>query len=112
MSDITKDLSKEFEKALSPDIEATYLLRLYVTGTTPKSVHAIANIKKICREHLSGRYSLEVIDIYQKPQLAKRDQIVAMPTLIKELPNPLRRIVGDLSNTQKVLVGLDLIAKG
>ncbi len=111
MTDVPKDLFKEFEEALSPGSRTTYLLRLYVSGTTPKSVQAIANINKICKEHLRGRYSLEVIDIYQKPQLAKRDQIVAMPTLIKELPAPLRRIIGDLSNTPKVLVGLDIVKK-
>jgi len=85
-----------------------YVLRLYVTGTTPKSLRAIANLKKICEEHLRGRYDLEVIDLYQQPTLAEGDQIVAAPTLIKRLPDPLRRMIGDMSNTDKVLVGLDL----
>ncbi len=89
----------------------TYLLRLYVTGMTPKSIRAIANIKKICEEHLQGRYALEVVDLYQQPQLAQGEQIIAAPTLIKELPQPLRRIIGDLSNTERVLVGLDLRRK-
>jgi circadian clock protein KaiB len=85
-----------------------YLLRLYVAGTTPHSMAAITNIKKICEENLDGRYVLEVIDLYQQPQLAAGHQIIAIPTLIKELPVPLRRIIGDLSDTEKVLVGLDL----
>ncbi len=88
-----------------------YLLRLYVAGLMPKSTLAIANIKKICDEHLLGRYELEVIDLYQQPQLAQGDQIVAVPTLIKKLPPPLRRIIGDMSNTERVLVGLDLRKK-
>lgn len=85
-----------------------YILRLYVAGESPKSVRAIANIKKICEESLQGRYELEVIDLYQQPQLAQGDQIIAVPTLIKKLPPPLRRIIGDMSNTERVLVGLDL----
>ena len=88
-----------------------YVLRLYVAGQTPKSVHAIANIKKICEENLKGRYVLDVIDLYQQPQLAQGDQIIAVPTLIKKLPPPLRRIIGDMSNTERVLVGLDLQQK-
>ena len=85
-----------------------YLLRLYVTGSTRKSLRAIANIKKICEEHLKGRYHLEVIDLYQQPSLAKGEQIIAVPTLVKKLPPPLRRIIGDMSSTERVLVGLDL----
>jgi circadian clock protein KaiB len=88
----------------------SYLLRLYVTGTTPQSIRAIANIKNICEEHLKGRYDLEVIDLYQQPSLAKGEQILAAPTLIKRLPLPLRRIIGDMSGTERVLVGLDLRA--
>jgi len=88
-----------------------YVLRLYVAGQTPKSVIAITNIKRICEKNLKGRYDLEVIDLYQQPQLAQGDQIIAIPTLIKELPIPLRRIIGDLSNTERVLVGLDLKEK-
>ena len=85
-----------------------YVLRLYVAGKSPKSVNAIANIKKICEENLQGRYELEVIDLYQQPQLAQGEQIIALPTLIRKLPPPLRRIIGDMSNTERVLVGLDI----
>ncbi len=88
-----------------------YLLRLYVAGQTPKCLSAIANIKKICEENLQGRYELEVIDLYEQPQLAQGDQIVALPTLIKKIPQPLRRIIGDLSDTERVLVGLDIRSK-
>lgn len=85
-----------------------YILQLYVAGKLPKSVCAIINLKKICEEKLHGSYELEVIDLYQQPQLAKRDQIIALPTLIKRSPLPLRRIIGDMSNTERVLVALDL----
>ena len=85
-----------------------YVLRLYVTGMTPKSTRAISNLKKICEEHLGGRYDLQVIDIYQQPTLAKGEQIIAAPTLIKKLPLPLRRLIGDMSNTEKILLGLDM----
>lgn len=85
-----------------------YVLRLYVAGHTPKSLSAISNLKRICEEYLSERYELEVIDLYQRPELAEGDQIIAVPTLVKKLPEPLRRVIGDLSNTEKVLVGLDL----
>lgn len=85
-----------------------YVLRLYVTGATSSSRRAILNINSICSEHLQGKYDLEVIDIYQKPTLAKDEQIVAAPTLIKQLPLPLRRIIGDLSDHESVLFGLDL----
>ena len=83
-------------------------LRLYVAGQTPKSVAAFANLKKICEEHLVGRYQIEVIDLIEQPQLAAGDQILAIPTLVRRLPSPLKRIIGDLSNTEKVLVGLDI----
>jgi circadian clock protein KaiB len=83
-------------------------LRLYVAGQTPKSLKAFANLKKICEEHLKGKYRIEVIDLLENPQLAKRDQILAIPTLIRKLPEPVKQILGDLSNTEKVLVGLDL----
>ncbi len=86
----------------------TWELRLYVAGQSPKSVAAFANLKKICEEHLSGRYQLEVIDLLLHPQLAAGDQIVAIPTLVRRLPEPLRRIVGDLSNIERALVGLQL----
>ena len=83
-------------------------LRLYTAGQTPRSVVAFANLKKLCEEHLPGRYKIEVIDLIQHPQLAAGDQIVAIPTLVRKLPEPLRRIVGDLSNTERTLVGLQL----
>jgi len=83
-------------------------LRLYVAGQTPKSLAAFANLKKICEEHLAGKYRIEVIDLLQNPQLAKGDQILAIPTLVRRVPVPLRKIIGDLSNTERVLVGLDL----
>jgi circadian clock protein KaiB len=88
-----------------------YLLRLFITGLTPKSTKAIANVKSICEEHLRGRYELEVVDIYQQPALAKSDQIVAVPTLIKKLPLPLRKLIGDMSDKKKVLTGIDLLPK-
>ncbi len=88
----------------------TYRLRLYVAGQTPRSVGAFVNLKKICEEHLNGRYELEVIDLLQKPQLAEGDQIFAIPTLVRRLPEPITKIIGDLSNTERVLVGLDLQA--
>ena len=84
------------------------MLRLYVTGMTPKSIRAVENVRTICEEHLHGRYQLEVIDVYQQPTLAKGEQIIAAPTLIKKLPLPLRKIIGDMSNTERVLLGLDL----
>ncbi|RPH86677.1 MAG: circadian clock protein KaiB [Desulfobacteraceae bacterium] len=83
-------------------------LRLYVAGQTQKSITAFANLKKICEEHLVGKYRIEVIDLLQNPQLAKGDQIVAVPTLVRKLPEPLKRIIGDLANTERVLVGLDI----
>ena len=92
----------------APTATAEYVLRLFVTGQTPRSVLAIENMRRICAEHLSGRYSLEVIDIYQHPEVCQKQQIIAAPTVIKVLPLPLRRIIGDLSNTEKVLAGLDL----
>lgn len=83
-------------------------LRLYVAGQTPKSITALANLKRICDEHMNGQYAIEIIDLMENPQLAQRDQIVAIPTLVRELPSPLKRIIGDLSNTERVLVGLDV----
>jgi circadian clock protein KaiB len=85
-----------------------YRLRLYVAGQSARSVTAIANLKRVCEEHLEGRYSVEVIDLLEQPQLAKGDQILAVPTLVLKLPEPVRKIIGDLSNTDRVLVGLDL----
>jgi circadian clock protein KaiB len=83
-------------------------LRLYVAGQTPKSVAAFANLKQVCEEHLAGKYKIEVIDLMVNPQLARGDQIIAIPTLVRKLPPPLRKIIGDLSNTERVLVGLQL----
>lgn len=83
-------------------------LRLYVAGLTPKSRTAFANLKRICEEHLQGRYKIEVIDLIENPRLARGDQILALPTLVRKLPEPVRRIIGDLSNTERVLVGLDI----
>jgi circadian clock protein KaiB len=85
-----------------------YVLKLYVAGRSPKSVNAIANLKKLCEANLQGRYELEVIDLYQQPQLAQGEQIIALPTLIRKLPSPLRRIIGDMSNTERVLAGMDI----
>lgn len=86
----------------------TYLLRLYVTGRSPHSTRAVENLKRICEEYLAGRYRLEVVDLYQQPELAKGKQIIAAPTLVKELPEPVRRILGDMSNEERVLAGLDI----
>jgi circadian clock protein KaiB len=97
ISDVLQDLDEE-----------KWNLRLYVAGQTPKSIKAFDNLKKLCDEHLSGRYTIEVIDLTVNPQLAKGDQILALPTLVRKLPQPLRKIIGDLSNTERVLVGLDL----
>ncbi|TFI54885.1 circadian clock protein KaiB [Mastigocladus laminosus UU774] len=88
--------------------EKIWELRLYVAGQTPKSLKAFANLKKICEEYLEGQYRIEVIDLMENPQLAKGDQILAIPTLVRKLPEPVKQIIGDLSNTEKVLVGLDL----
>ena len=87
---------------------ARYVLRLYVTGSTTRSARAISNIRKICEEHLEGRYDLEIVDIAQHPTLAEGEQIIAAPTLIKKLPLPLRRFIGDMSHTERILLGLDL----
>ena len=85
-----------------------YSLRLYVAGQTPKSVLALKNLKEICEQHLQGRYDIEIIDLLENPQLARGDQILAVPTLVRRLPEPITKIIGDLSNTERVLVGLDL----
>jgi circadian clock protein KaiB len=88
--------------------EPTWGLRLYVAGQTPKSLQAFANLKRICEEHLGGKYKIEVVDLMKNPELAKGDQIIALPTLVRKLPQPVRKIIGNLSNTERVLVGLDL----
>ena len=103
------ETTKEFGKSLQSSSTEKYVLRLYVTGMTPKSINAIENIRKICEENLKGRYELEVIDVYQQPEQAKKEEIIAAPTLIKKLPLPLRKFIGDMSNKEKILVGLNLI---
>ncbi|ETZ20383.1 KaiB 1 [Pedobacter sp. V48] len=90
--------------------EQTWELRLYIAGKTPKSVSALSNLKKYCEEHLRGKYKIEVIDLLEKPQLAEGDQIFAVPTLVRKVPVPIRKIIGDLSNEEKVLVGLNIIS--
>jgi circadian clock protein KaiB len=103
----TKTLRRRASRSASRTNE-TWQLRLYVAGQTPKSLTAFSNLKKICENHLSGRYRIEVIDLIARPQLSKGDQILAIPTLVRKLPVPVRKIIGDLSDTQRVLVGLDL----
>jgi circadian clock protein KaiB len=106
-----KTSTEEFEKAAAKRDRAKYVFRLYVTGMTPKSTLAIANVQKLCEKHLTGCYELKVIDIYQQPKLAKGEQIIATPTLIKKLPLPLRKFIGDMSDTERFLVGIDLKPK-
>jgi len=96
------------KRAFEAEKPQKQVLKLYVTGMTPNSVRAIENLRKICREHLEDRYELEVIDIYQHPSLASGEQIVAAPTLVRKLPPPLRKFIGDLSNVDKILMGLDI----
>jgi len=97
--------SKKNDPNLNPEL---WQLRLYVAGQTPKSMTALANLKTICEEHLKGCYKIEIIDLLENPTLAKGDQILAIPTLIRKLPEPIKKIIGDLSNTERVLVGLNL----
>ena len=104
-----RDLRALFEQAGEAPRGDRYILRLYVTGMTSRSSRAVSNLKAICEEYLEGRYDLEVVDIYQQPVLIKGEQIIAAPTLIKKLPLPMRRIIGDMSNRQRVLLGLDLV---
>jgi circadian clock protein KaiB len=101
-------VSGEEECQDRPKSECRYELRLYVAGQTPRSMEAFANLKKICEEHLNGRYSIEVIDLLENPRLAKGDQILAIPTLVRRLPEPVRKIIGTLADTERVLVGLDV----
>jgi circadian clock protein KaiB len=105
------DVTSEFEKSMKGENQERYVLRLYVTGMTKKSMAAIDNVKKICDEYLKGRCELEVIDIYQQPNYAKTEQLIAAPTLIKKLPLPLRKFIGDMSNEDRILVGLDIVPK-
>ena len=106
-----QDSTEAFERAQKETGPGHYVLRLYVAGMTPNSQRAIANVQKICAEHMHGRFELEIIDIYQQPIFAKEGQIVAAPTLVKELPLPLRKFIGDLSQTERILAGLDLRKK-
>lgn len=101
----------DFNEVVQNEQKKHYSLRLYVTGATPQSIKAVTNIKKICEEYLEGRHTLEIIDIYQQPQFAEADQIIAAPTLIKKLPYPFKRLVGDMSDKKRVLRGLDLKPK-
>lgn len=108
---MTTPLRASFERAAGAPRADRYILRLYVTGLTPRSSRAITNLKAICDEYLDGRYDLDVVDIYQQPDLAQRNQIIAAPTLIKQLPLPMRRIIGDMSDRDRVIVSLDLIRR-
>lgn len=103
--------AKRLERAAARQDDARYRLILYVTGMTPNSTRALENLRAICEEYLQGRYDLEVVDIYQHPVLIQGEQIIAAPTLIKQLPEPLRRLVGDMSDKERVLLGLDLKSK-
>jgi circadian clock protein KaiB len=94
------------------EARGTWRLRLYVAGQTPKSITALANLKRLCDGHLAGRYRIEVVDLLNQPQLARRDDIVAIPTLVRKLPPPIRKIIGDLSDVERVLVGLDVLPRG
>lgn len=102
------ETEQALEAALAERDGARYVLRLYVSGTTPRSMRAVVNVRRLCEEHLRGRYDLEVIDILRNPKLAEGEQIIAAPTLIKKLPPPLRRFIGDMSQTERILLGLDL----
>jgi len=109
---MNESMESDTEAPENLDDDRTYILRLYVAGQTKKSLAAFANLRKICEEHLKGKYRIEVIDLLEHPQLAKGDQILAIPTLVRRLPPPVKKIIGDLSNTEKVLVGLDIRPEG
>lgn len=100
--------NKEAGSQFDENADDKWILRLYVAGQTPKSITAFRNLKKMCEEQLKGKYILEVIDLLENPQLSKDDQVLAIPTLVRKLPSPVRKIIGDLSNTQRVLIGLDI----
>jgi len=102
------DIIAEFEKLLTRSREGKYVLRLYVVGSTPQSTRAIENVKALCERHLKDRYELTVVDLFQQPEQAKHGQVIAAPTLVKQLPPPLRRLIGDLSNANRVLLALDI----
>lgn len=109
---MSADSGKKLKRTGSkPSSSPAWELRLFVAGQTPRSIAALANLKAICNEHLAGRYHIEVIDLLKNPQLSKGDQILAIPTLVRRLPSPVKKIIGDLSNTERVLVGLDLRPK-
>lgn len=105
------DSTEKFEAALTKEENGRYVLKLYITGLTRRSQQALSNLQKVCREYLGDNYELEVIDVYQQPTLAKGEQIIAVPTLIRKLPLPVRRLIGDLSREGKLVLGLDLKAK-
>jgi circadian clock protein KaiB len=104
-----RDTTAEFEQVLADSKTQVYVLRLYVSGATSRSTEAISNIRKICEEHLAGQYDLQVFDIYQQPQLTAAQQIVAAPTLVKESPGPLRRLIGNLTDTRRILDRLGVV---
>jgi circadian clock protein KaiB len=108
---MARDDAKAFEDSLGAEPAAEYRLRLFVAGTTPRSARAIQNIRAICEDNLQGRYNLEVVDIYQHPEQIKPEQIVVIPTLVKEQPLPSRKMIGDLSNKEQVLIGLDIVRR-
>jgi circadian clock protein KaiB len=105
---VPKKHRNQITRPNTPDSGEEWKLRLYVAGQTPKSLTAFANLKRICEEHLAGRYQIEVIDLLKQPELAQMDQIIALPTLVRKLPEPIKRIVGDLSNSNRVVVGMNL----
>jgi circadian clock protein KaiB len=100
--------NESMQQKIAPEGTEFWELRLYVAGQTPKSVAALANLNRFCEEHLAGRYNIEVVDLVEDPKRARGDQILAIPTLVRRLPEPIRKIIGDLSNTERVLVGLDV----
>jgi circadian clock protein KaiB len=104
--------AQEFERAIAVAHDARFVLRLYVSGMTPRSRQAIDNIQKLCEEHLAGRYDLEIIDIYQQPALAREGQVIAAPTLVKKLPLPLRKIIGDMGDPGRIMVVLGIAPGG
>jgi len=110
MTKLTKTAQPD-DSTITTDPSEVWELRLYVAGKSPKSLTAFANLKKLCEEHMGDNYHIELVDLLQHPKLAKGDQIVAIPTLVRKLPEPVRKIIGDLSNTERVLVGLDLRAR-
>lgn len=109
MKTIPRKQSAKLKKEVDNSSESgSWTLRLYVAGPTPKCIRAFNNLKTICEKHLAGKYTIEIIDLLENPQLARGDQIIAIPTLVRKLPEPIRKIIGDLSNTERVLIGLDV----